>query len=129
VKHSAVNFLRAIPPALRLIVHPRALLLGPTRVLAGVGSSLVGAQVVMAVTGLLSARWLGPSGKGLVAAASTWGQLLGWFAGIGLGFAIQVRIAEEPDKNKRSATATALGTPCSMPHASERASHSWDSCC
>jgi antigen flippase len=81
----------------------------PTRVLAEVGTSLVVAQLVMAVTGLLSARWMGPSGKGLVAAASTWGQLLGWFVGLGLGFAIQVRIAEERDKNKHSAMASALG--------------------
>jgi len=105
----AVNSARALSSTLRRLKHPRAVLMGPGRVLAGVGSSLVLAQVTMAVTGLLSARWLGPSGKGLVAAASTWGQLLGWFVGLGLGFAIQVRIAEAPDGSRRSATSTALG--------------------
>jgi O-antigen/teichoic acid export membrane protein len=67
------------------------------------------AQIIMAITGLLSSRWLGPSGKGLVAAASSWGQLLGWFVGLGLGFAIQIRIAEESEARKHSATSTALG--------------------
>src|SRR5665647_3840525 len=104
-----MNLARAIPPTLRRHMHPRALLIGPTRVVGGVGASLVAAQVVMAITGLLSARWLGPSGKGLVAAASTWGQLLGWFIGLGLGFAIQVRIAEEPDARKHLIMSTALG--------------------
>ncbi len=110
MNHSAMNLVRgAIPPALRRHMHPRALLIGPTRVVGGVGAGLVAAQVIMAIIGLLSARWLGPSGKGLVAAASTWGQLLGWFVGLGLGFAIQVRIAEEPDTSKHSAMSTALG--------------------
>jgi len=106
---NAVNVVHALSSTRRSLAHPRTLLIGPNRVLAGLGTSLVAAQVVMAVTGLLSARWLGPSGKGLVAAASTWGQLLGWFVGLGLGFAMQVRIAEEPDTSKDSVTSTALG--------------------
>jgi O-antigen/teichoic acid export membrane protein len=81
----------------------------PTRAVAGVGSGLITSQVIMAVTAILSSRWLGPSGKGLVVAATTWGQLLGWFAGMGVAVAIQVRVAEAPDESKSAATSTALG--------------------
>lgn len=81
----------------------------PGRAVAGVSASLITSQAIMAVTGILSARWLGPSGKGLVAAATTWGQLLGWLAGLGVAVAIQVRVAETPAESKFSATSTALG--------------------
>jgi O-antigen/teichoic acid export membrane protein len=106
---STVSFVHSLSLGLRRLKHRRILQIGPTRVLAGMGSSLMVAQVVMAITGILSARWLGPSGKGLVAAASTWGQLLGWFVGLGLGFAIQVRIAEKSDEEKHPAISSALG--------------------
>jgi len=80
-----------------------------SRVIAGVSASLMTSQLVMAATAIMSARWLGPSGKGLVAAATTWGQLLGWLAGLGVGMAIQVRVAEQPEEARAAATSTALG--------------------
>jgi O-antigen/teichoic acid export membrane protein len=76
---------------------------------AGVSASLITSQVILAVIAILSARWLGPSGKGLVAGATAWGQLLGWLAGLGVAIAIQVRIAETPAEGKFAATSTALG--------------------
>jgi len=81
----------------------------PSRSITGISASLLASQLIMAATGVMSARWLGPSGKGLVAAASTWGTLLGWFAGLGVAVAIQVRVAEAPATDKDSATTTALG--------------------
>ena len=80
-----------------------------SRALAGVSAILITSQLIMAVTAILSARWLGPSGKGLVAGATTWGQLLGWLAGLGVAIAIQVRIAETPAEGRFAATTTALG--------------------
>lgn len=81
----------------------------PTRALAGVSVGLMTSQLAMVTTGIMSARWLGPSGKGLVAAATTWGQLLGWIAGLGVAGAVQVRIAEDHEQDRVVATATALG--------------------
>lgn len=81
----------------------------PGRSLVGLSATLMVSQIIMAITGLLTARWLGPSGKGLVAAATTWGQLLGWLAGLGVAVAIQVRLAETPNERKAAATSAALG--------------------
>jgi O-antigen/teichoic acid export membrane protein len=81
----------------------------PTRALVGMSGGLVTSQIILAITGILSARWLGPSGKGLVTGASTWGQLLGWLAGLGVALAIQVRVAETPAGSRVAAASTALG--------------------
>ncbi len=80
-----------------------------SRVVVGVSASLMTSQLIMAATAILSARWLGPAGKGLVAAATTWGQLLGWLAGLGVALAIQVRVSEQPEEGRTAATSTALG--------------------
>src|SRR5665811_932617 len=76
----------------------------PSRSVTGISASLLASQLVSAATGIMSARWLGPSGKGLVAAATTWGQLLGWIAGLGVAVAIQVRVAEAPATGKAAVT-------------------------
>jgi len=52
---------------------------------------LICSQGVGALLGLLTARWLGPSAKGVVTAFATWAQLIGWIAGLGLGTAFQLR--------------------------------------
>lgn len=75
----------------------------------GLGGAIGASQLIMGLTGMLSARWLGPSGKGLVAAATTWTQVLGWIAGFGLGAAIQVRVARTRECDRASALATAAG--------------------
>jgi len=81
----------------------------PSRSVAGLSASLLASQLIMAATGIISARWLGPSGKGLVAGATTWGQVLGWFAGLGVAMAIQVRVAEAPEESKAAVASTSLG--------------------
>jgi len=95
--------------SLRRLWSRLGLLGRPSRSVTGISASLMASQLIMAATGIMSARWLGPSGKGLVAAATTWGQLLGWFAGLGVAIAIQVRVAEAPTTGKAAVTSTALG--------------------
>jgi O-antigen/teichoic acid export membrane protein len=95
--------------SLRRLWSRLGLLGRPSRSVTGISASLIASQLIMAATGIMSARWLGPSGKGLVAAATTWGQLLAWFAGLGIAIAIQVRLAEAPTTGKAAVTSTALG--------------------
>jgi O-antigen/teichoic acid export membrane protein len=108
------GFLR--PVALIALTHGIGRLLGglgfqgpPSRAIAGVSASLTTSQVITAVTAILSARWLGPSGKGLVAGATTWSQLLAFLAGMAVAVAVQVRVAEAPADTKFAAVRTALG--------------------
>jgi len=61
------------------------------------------AQLEMAGAGVVAARVLGPDGKGVIAASTTWAQTLGWMALLGLPTAASVRIARDAEQ-----TATAL---------------------
>jgi len=56
-------------------------------------SALATGQLLSITTALLTSRLLGPAGKGLVNAVTTWTQLLCWVSILGLGKAAQVRIA------------------------------------
>jgi O-antigen/teichoic acid export membrane protein len=64
--------------------------------LRSVGSTtlaLVGAQVMMAVAGVLAARELGPAGRGVVTAVVSWPILIGHLSLVGLNTAASLRIA------------------------------------
>jgi len=77
--------------------------------LRSVGSTtiaLVASQVLMAVAGVLAARSLGPSGRGVVAAVISWPILIGWLSLLGINTAASVRIAG----GHRSDLGTTLGT-------------------
>ncbi|MDQ6946300.1 MAG: oligosaccharide flippase family protein [Actinomycetota bacterium] len=51
------------------------------------------AQVLMALGGVVTAHALGPDGKGVVTAVTTWGQILGWLFLVGLDTTSSVRVA------------------------------------
>src|SRR6267154_1339189 len=62
------------------------------------------------VTGILSARILGPSGEGEFAAIQTWPILLGTLATLGLDFSVVYYIAREPEDGRSlTSTATIMG--------------------
>jgi antigen flippase len=67
---------------------------GPT---AQTTVALAGAQVLVALAGVVSARGLGPEGKGIVNAVTSWPQLLSWVGVIGLPGAMSVRLSERPE--------------------------------
>ncbi len=75
----------------------------------GLAFAIGGSQIVLAATGVLTARWLGPSGKGLVAGASSWAQALGWLGSLGVAVATQVRVARVREEDRRLAIGSALG--------------------
>lgn len=61
-----------------------------------------------AVGGIVTARALGPDGKGVVAAVLAWPQLFGWLLLIGLGAATSLRVAERHDEALPDALGNAL---------------------
>lgn len=63
------------------------------------GAMMIG-QFLLAAHGILAARALGPDGKGLMTALTTWGQVLGWIAIAGLGTASGVRLARMPSGSR-----------------------------
>ncbi len=67
----------------------------------GLALAVGGSQILSGVTGVLTARWLGPEGKGLVAGATSWAQMLAWLAGLGVAAATQVRVARVPEADRR----------------------------
>lgn len=79
---------------------------GAMRGVGSVGSSIVLSQVLIAAAGVLAARSLGPSGRGIVAGVLIWGQTLPYFALAGVNSSLTVRIARDPAKE----LATALGS-------------------
>lgn len=86
-------------------------LLGRKRVMSTLGLAIAvgSSQVVMGMTGVLTARWLGPEGKGLVAGANAWAQALGGLGGLGVAAAVQVRVARALEKDRGAAVRGALG--------------------
>lgn len=51
-------------------------------------------HVATALSGIVTARALGPEGKGVVAGVLAWPQLTGWVLLLGLGSAMSLRVAE-----------------------------------
>jgi O-antigen/teichoic acid export membrane protein len=58
------------------------------------GTSLLIWQVATAISGIIVARALGPSGKGIVAAALIWAQTAAWLLLLGLNTSSSVRASE-----------------------------------
>ena len=56
----------------------------------------------------MTARALGPDGKGVVAAVLAWPQLFGWVLLLGLGTATSLRVAESPETAPHDALGNAL---------------------
>lgn len=56
----------------------------------------------------MTARALGPDGKGVVAAVLAWPQLFGWVLLFGFGTATSLRVAESPETASRDALGNAL---------------------
>lgn len=71
--------------------------------------ALAAAQILMVATGMVTARFLGPGGKGLVTGITTWAFLLAWAAGGGLSTAVSVRISSLPEHDIRKAVGQSLG--------------------
>lgn len=65
------------------------------------GAAMLVGQFLLAAHGILAARLLGPAGKGLVTALTSWGQVLGWIAIAGLNTAGSVRLARLPTASKQ----------------------------
>ncbi|MDP2710952.1 MAG: oligosaccharide flippase family protein [Solirubrobacteraceae bacterium] len=61
------------------------------------GGSLLVAQIATALSGIVTARALGPEGKGVVAGVMAWPQLSAWVLLLGLGTATSLRVAETRD--------------------------------
>lgn len=81
------------------------------------------AQVAAAAGGIVTARALGPDGKGVVAGVVAWPQLSAWLLLLGLGTAMSLRVAEDPAAGLDSALGNALvyctlvgclGTACGL---------------
>lgn len=66
------------------------------------GASLCVAQVATAISGIVIARALGPDGKGIVAAAIVWPQVVAWVLLLGLNSASSVRVSESSAKLEQS---------------------------
>jgi O-antigen/teichoic acid export membrane protein len=83
--------------------------LAASRQLQAVGGTtlaLLAAQVMMAIAGVLAARELGPTGRGVVTAVISWPILLAYLSLVGLNTAAAVRVAH----GQRDALATTLGS-------------------
>jgi O-antigen/teichoic acid export membrane protein len=61
------------------------------RAVGGTSVSLLAEQVLLGVAGVLAARALGPTGRGVVTAVLAWPLLLGWLSLIGINTAASVR--------------------------------------
>src|SRR5437868_776020 len=58
--------------------------------------SLLGSQVLLGVSGIIAARTLGPSGRGIVVGVGVWMGFLPWLFLLGMNAALGVRIAHKP---------------------------------
>jgi O-antigen/teichoic acid export membrane protein len=76
------------------------------RSVGGTTLALIAAQIMMGLAGVLAARDLGPTGKGIVTAVVSWPFLLGVISLAGLSTAASVRIAS----TEHAALATVLGS-------------------
>lgn len=65
-------------------------------------------QILMAAAGVLTARPLGPDGKGVVAAIVTWTQMLSWASLAGTNSAMTVRVSSAGGRRVGSAVGNAI---------------------
>lgn len=70
--------------------------------------ALLTSQVLMALAGVVAARALGPSGKGIVTGVLVWPTVLSALALIGIPAALSVRVAASPSANLPTALGAAL---------------------
>jgi O-antigen/teichoic acid export membrane protein len=89
------------------------------RGLASAGAAVFCAQVLLAISGIVVARVLGPHGKGLVVGTVAWWQLLVWVSLNSLNSAANVRTAQTPRCSPRvlgngALYALAVGVPFSI---------------
>jgi O-antigen/teichoic acid export membrane protein len=67
---------------------------GRVKRVASTSVALFASQVILAIGGVVSARALGPDGKGVVTAVVAWAQILPWISLAGVHTAMSVRVAE-----------------------------------
>ena len=72
------------------------------------GTALVVSRVAMIVAAVITARPLGPAGKGIVTAVVTWSQILAWLSIAGMNTAASVRVAGSRMRCIGNALGTAL---------------------
>ena len=78
---------------------------GRTRSVLTTSAAITLSQILMAISGILSARALGPEGKGLVSGVLAWPMILAWAGLFGIQNALLVRVA-----SNRSLLRDALGS-------------------
>jgi O-antigen/teichoic acid export membrane protein len=80
------------------------------------GLGLAGAQILLAIAGIMAARYLGPSGRGIATAVTTWAFVLTAVSLAGLNTAASVRVAKGDERDLRTTVANAvvyaLGVGC-----------------
>jgi O-antigen/teichoic acid export membrane protein len=67
---------------------------------------LFASQAMLGLSGVLAARGLGPAGKGIVTAVTTWPMMLGYLSILGLNNSVTVRIAQKHREGLPSTLAT-----------------------
>jgi O-antigen/teichoic acid export membrane protein len=77
------------------------------RSVGGTTIALIGAQVAMAVAGVVAARELGPAGRGVVTAVVSWPIVIGHLSLVGLNTAASVRVARGGRSSLSGALASA----------------------
>jgi O-antigen/teichoic acid export membrane protein len=93
-----MSALRTRLRALRHSAHARSL--------GGTAFSLFASQAMLGISGVLAARELGPSGKGIVTAVTTWPMMLGYLSILGMNNAVTVRVA----RRRRDGLPSTLGS-------------------
>jgi O-antigen/teichoic acid export membrane protein len=87
---------------------PRAASHISRRQILSTGTGLVLANLAAAVGGIVTARALGPDGKGVVTAVLAWPQICAFVLLLGMGSAISLRVSESPKESLHDALGNAL---------------------
>lgn len=73
------------------------------------GAAALASQVSLALAGIISARALGPDGKGLVVGITAWQQILVWVTALGIDRAFAVRMSETPSEQRQGELHAVVG--------------------
>lgn len=103
-RRTTVKSLSAAPEPHDHIIRPRK---GLDRALSGTIITNIALALLGAVTGILCARLLGPSGEGKLTAIQAWPTTLGTIAILGLDFSVVYFISRQQDRG-RQLTSTAI---------------------